>query len=325
MRNFRLSKKNRLALCAFIILLMNSCSDSGNKTNPIAKIGVFPAIGDTSTVFDLSGESSINYGDIQMGLNYFWFVDDTIRIQADSSQPNAAVRFRTIGQHRIQLKVDNRWRLTDTTSTVVLVKLFRKDSFCVDPRDNRKYNTVLLNSVWWFAENLKYGTKLNINELPSNNGITERYVKFPELNDQDGYYLPEEAHLYSLNPDSSICPPGWSLPDYETCRSLGDIYIMNNNHDFFISGGITGVNLDNAGYFNVDSARFDYSSNSYWWGREIILADHPAVTYGLLYMNEVMHFIKRPYYQEGLDYFPERELFQEISFALPVRCIKKEE
>jgi len=254
-------------------------------------------------------------------------VDDSIRIEtADSSKSHAAARFGTTGSHSIQLRVQNCFGLEDTATCHVNVKWFRKDSFCIDPRDNRKYNIVLANSIWWFAENLKYGYILKGNEVPTNNGIIERYVRPPWTIDQDGYYIPEEVHLYSLHPDSSICPPGWSLPDYATYKSLENSYLwFNNSHEFFISGGITGINLDNVGYFISDSNKYYSSSKSYWWGKDIVLTDPYDLTYSILCLGKVMHFFRRPYYQEGIEYFPERELFQQRKFALPVRCIKKEE
>jgi len=178
--------------------------------------------------------------------------------------------------------------------------------------------------VWWFSENLKYGKTINCNEFPSDNGIVEKYVREQNDPDQDGYYLPEEAHLYSLSEDSGICPPGWSLADSESCGSLWRDYLMDNQDDFFRSGGITGINLDNAGYYNVDSSRFVYSLYSYWWGNKIIPADSSRVTYSLICMGDAIRFQRRSYDLEGTSYFPERDLFQQIRFALPVRCIKKD-
>ena len=112
--------------------------------------------------------------------------------------------------------------LTQTTSTL---------SSCVpftDARDGKFYNTVVIGSQCWMAQNLNFGTMINGAVSQSNNGIIEKYCN----NDNEvncsiygGLYLWDEFMNYSSssfnNPSGrqGICPFGWHVPsDVEFCQ-----------------------------------------------------------------------------------------------------------
>jgi uncharacterized protein (TIGR02145 family) len=93
-----------------------------------------------------------------------------------------------------------------------------------DIRDGKSYNTVLIGTQCWFAQNLNVGTKI-IHTVPqTNNATIEKYC----YNDDDancviygGLYQWEELMNYttssSANPSGrqGLCPTGWHLRSHE--------------------------------------------------------------------------------------------------------------
>jgi uncharacterized protein (TIGR02145 family) len=97
-----------------------------------------------------------------------------------------------------------------------------------DIRDGKTYNTVLIGTQCWFAQNLNIGNRIDVSEIQTNNGIIEKYCQ----GNTDGYcsiygglYVWDEMMNYtnssSSNPSGreGICPAGWHLPsDDEWCQ-----------------------------------------------------------------------------------------------------------
>ena len=108
-----------------------------------------------------------------------------------------------------------------------------KDCSCcgtsfTDVRDGKSYNTVLIGTQCWMAQNLNIGTKVNYMVEQSNNGIVEKYCH----QDDESYctiyggvyewaetvgYLNGASNTNSWNPVPTqnvqgICPSGWHVP-----------------------------------------------------------------------------------------------------------------
>ncbi len=106
----------------------------------------------------------------------------------------------------------------------------------VDERDGQTYNTVLIGSQCWMAENLNIGTQITSNPVPPNpsahqqldNGIIEKYCYGNNSSNcavYGGLYEWGEMMNYSStdngNPGTTqgICPIGWHIPtDAEWCE-----------------------------------------------------------------------------------------------------------
>jgi uncharacterized protein (TIGR02145 family) len=94
-----------------------------------------------------------------------------------------------------------------------------------DPRDLTIYNTVLIGTQCWFAQNLNIGTKIPGCSNQTNNGVIEKFC----YNDDDdancaiygGIYQWNEAMQYTTTPGvQGICPPGWHVPTNDEWTTL---------------------------------------------------------------------------------------------------------
>jgi uncharacterized protein (TIGR02145 family) len=83
-----------------------------------------------------------------------------------------------------------------------------------DSRDGKTYNTVLIGTQCWFAQNLNVGN--SISNQQTNNGIIEKYCYNIDENNctiYGGLYKWNEAMQYSTTEGAKgICPTGWHLP-----------------------------------------------------------------------------------------------------------------
>lgn len=85
-----------------------------------------------------------------------------------------------------------------------------------DSRDGKTYNTVLIGTQCWMAQNLNIGAKIIGTLNQTNNGVIEKYC----YNDDDancaiygGLYQWDEAMQYVTTEGvQGICPTGWHLP-----------------------------------------------------------------------------------------------------------------
>jgi uncharacterized protein (TIGR02145 family) len=92
----------------------------------------------------------------------------------------------------------------------------------LDTRDGQAYNTVLIDSQCWMAENLNIGTMIPGNSYMLDNGIIEKYCynnNTANCEIYGGLYSWNEMMQYQLTPGvKGICPDGWHLPtDVEFC------------------------------------------------------------------------------------------------------------
>lgn len=85
-----------------------------------------------------------------------------------------------------------------------------------DSRDGKMYNTVLIGTQCWFAQNLNVGIRINGSLNQTNNNIIEKYCYNDDENNCNiygGLYQWDEAMQYSTTEGvKGICPIGWHLP-----------------------------------------------------------------------------------------------------------------
>jgi len=78
------------------------------------------------------------------------------------------------------------------------------------------YQTVLIGSQCWMAENLNIGTRIDVSTAQSDNGIIEKYCYNnleANCNEYGGLYQWNEMMQYSTTQGiQGICPDGWHLP-----------------------------------------------------------------------------------------------------------------
>jgi uncharacterized protein (TIGR02145 family) len=89
-----------------------------------------------------------------------------------------------------------------------------------DSRDGQFYNTVLIGSQCWLAENMNIGTMISNTVNQSNNGYIEKYCYngvTGSCTSYGGLYQWGETMQYSTDPAAQgICPAGWHVPtDHE--------------------------------------------------------------------------------------------------------------
>jgi len=93
---------------------------------------------------------------------------------------------------------------------------FRCGQSLIDDRDGKTYNTVLIGTQCWMAQNLNIGTKIAGLNDQANNGIIEKYCYDDDENNCNTYgglYQWNEAMQYStIEGVKGICPTGWYLP-----------------------------------------------------------------------------------------------------------------
>jgi uncharacterized protein (TIGR02145 family) len=95
-----------------------------------------------------------------------------------------------------------------------------------DIRDNKNYNTVLLGTQCWMAQNLNTGTIIYSTENQTANSLIEKYC-FNDLesncNVYGGLYQWDEAMQYStVEGVQGICPAGWHLPTDAEFTTIAD-------------------------------------------------------------------------------------------------------
>lgn len=85
-----------------------------------------------------------------------------------------------------------------------------------DDRDGQYYNTVLIGTQCWMAENLNIGSMITGFNNPTDNSIIEKYCYLDNTAYCDTYgglYQWNEMMEYSTSPGvQGICPDGWHLP-----------------------------------------------------------------------------------------------------------------
>ena len=164
-----------------------------------------------------------------------------------------------------------------------------------DSRDGRVYQTVLIGTQCWMAQNMNAGTMINGSAEQTNNGVIEKYCSNNDeanCNVYGGLYQWAEMVQYlngitnttSWNPFPSgdivgICPTGWHIPsdvEWTTLTSflggesvaggkmkeIGTIHWLSPNTGATNSSGFTGL----AGGYRASNGTFTtFLLSSFFW------------------------------------------------------------
>ena len=168
-----------------------------------------------------------------------------------------------------------------------------------DSRDGKTYNTVLIGTQCWMAQNLNVGTKILGSNNQTNNSIIEKYCYNDDENNCNTYgglYQLDEAMQYSTTEGvQGICPTGWHLPtdaEWTTLTTfLGGVGIAGGkmketglthwaspNTGATNSSGFTALSggyIHNGSFINIPLYAYFWSSShnaatSYPWTRELL-------------------------------------------------------
>jgi uncharacterized protein (TIGR02145 family) len=190
----------------------------------------------------------------------------------------------------LSCKKDN----SNNNTTVTVVNQF------TDPRDKKVYNTVVIGTQTWMAQNLDYDTAAGSYMYNNSSSVESTY-----------------GRLYNWNVAQLVCPPGWHLPDTAEWNTL-----INYLTGYFAAGGKmkeTGFlhwNSPNTGASN--SSGFDaipggdwntsvyqnIGNYAYYWSSTIADSAH---AYCFFIENSSMDIFKNPSLK---------------TYAYSIRCVK---
>ena len=158
----------RSVIYSLILNFVLIACEKEQNSPPIADIGVFPNIADTSSYIRFDGSSSNDLETPVELLQFRWdFNGDGVWETEYRREPVAIWQFEKTGTYQPIMEVRDEGGLTSTDPLQVIIRLnFLRSSF-TDPRDGTSYKTVLIDGTWWMAENLRYGVVINPDSIPS--------------------------------------------------------------------------------------------------------------------------------------------------------------
>jgi len=135
------------------------------------------------------------------------------------------------GTHPVEYHYTNTFGCADTATlsiTVLAPGAFTCGDTLTDPRDMKKYPTILLGSQCWMASNLNYGDQVAGNSNQRDNCRHEKYCFDEDPVNCDGYgglYQWDEMMQFGDSESiQGICPPGWHVPAEAEWQQLFSTY-----------------------------------------------------------------------------------------------------
>ncbi len=130
-----------------------------------------------------------------------------------------------------------------------------------DTRDGQSYNTVLIGTQCWMAENLNIGTIIIGGSNQTNNGTIEKYCYNNSTSNCDiygGLYQWDEAMQYVTTAGTQgICPANWHLPSDAEWKTLEEYLGMCSGSGSGCSGATGWRGSDEGG-------KLKESGTSHW-------------------------------------------------------------
>ena len=177
---------------------------------------------------------------------------------------------------------DNQNNTTDGPVWSFTTEPWQCGNTLTDTRDGQTYNTVLIGTQCWMAENLNVGTMILGTQEPTNNSQIEKFCYLDDPShclDWGGLYKWDELMQYVTDTASQgICPEGWFVPtdnDWKILEGTTDSQFpigdpIWNNQGF--RGYDVGLNLKSTvgwgANYNNGTDLYDFSAlpGGYWWG-----------------------------------------------------------
>lgn len=150
------------------------------------------------------------------------------------------------------------------------IESFNCGQVLTDSRTGRSYNTILIGSQCWMAENLDVGEMINNTDSASDNGIIEKYCygNAPgNCSKLGALYRWNELMQYDTNRyNQGICPEGWHLPNSDEWDTLVNFYGGQSTAGAALKEeGISGFEVLLAGGMKHDDSFYGKSSRGYFW------------------------------------------------------------
>jgi uncharacterized protein (TIGR02145 family) len=162
------------------------------------------------------------------------------------------------GTRTIQYNYSNSFGCSGSASKNIIVVSpgsFTCGNRMTDVRDTRQYNTMLIGTQCWMAENLNFGTTRATTIIQRDNCVSEKYCYNNVASNcltLGALYQWDEIMQYTEIPGKQgMCPPGWHLPS----ETEWDVLFSN-----FINNGFAGSALKTTGYsgFSAQLAGADF-------------------------------------------------------------------
>jgi len=239
----------------FLTAFLAACQPE--NTPPVAKVFSVPGVGDSTTVFMLEGSGSTDRESSVFVLRYRWDVNNDGTWDTEySTRTSCATRFGQPGYQKYRLEVaDEDGGTALAIDSVFILSSKQYPDTMTDPRDGKRYPVIRLGETWWMAENLCYGTPIDWQTPPTNNGL----VEFLYFNSSPGHqeydygalYTWEEANIYSNGRRTGdICPPGWRIPSPEEWSALFKKYAQPFDVLYYFGpSSIENLGLEMNGYY----------------------------------------------------------------------------
>jgi uncharacterized protein (TIGR02145 family) len=234
------------------------------------------------------------------------------QIEAISSPVNGLVVFCTEdNQFFTYIVTSNQWKALAYGTGKILPGAFGCGDTIVDSRDGKNYNTVMIGTQCWLAQNLNFGTRINGTENQLDNNIIEKYC-FNDIesncNIYGGLYKWNEMMNYvTTSGTKGICPTSWHIPTDDewtilttflggesvaggklkstgTIQAATGLWNAPNTGASNMSGftSLPGGYHFNGGFFNLSyiSYHFSSTSNSKYWFMQSSAESVSSESYG---------------------------------------------
>ena len=235
-----------IGVLTLISLSLMSCREV--NLPPAAILEAFPAIGDTSIIFEFNAGKSEDDRSYAIGLKYRWDINnDGLWDTEFSAGKSYAHRFILPGSYSVAVEVMDVDGLTSVArDSVSVFGLNTNIDSMIDPRDGTKYRIVKIGDRWWMAENLRYGVEISTDKEQTDNDTVERY-RLRQWSTDDtigGVYRWQEAMNYTIQNPQGICPDGWHLPSEKEFEILQHKFPYLYGCRYFGKNGLSNLNLD---------------------------------------------------------------------------------
>lgn len=309
-----------IGVITLISLGLLSCREA--NLPPAAILEAFPAIGDTSIIFEFNAGKSEDDRSYAIGLRYRWDInDDGVWDTEFAANKSYTHQFIVPGTYSVAVEVRDVDGLTSVARDSVQVFGENTDiDTLIDARDGTKYRTVKIGDRWWMAENLRYGIEISTEKEQTDNDTVERYRLRQYISDDTigGVYRWQEAMNYHAENPQGICPDGWHLPTEKEFELLHHTYPYLYGCKYFGKDGLSNLNLDigNWGQRWEDGTFWDLPHEGSFWSSSYRKEDISYWPYCLQF--ESAHNV----FNIGLWDMSGPENHWASTYYLSVRCIK---
>ncbi len=203
---------------------------------------------------------------------------------ANTGAYSSEIEGLTSGTWHIRAYITDGSEVRYGADTSITVSFFTCGAELLDSRDGKSYQTVLIGTQCWMAENLNYGGQINSNgpgDDQTDNPVVEKYCYDNLITNctvDGGLYQWDEAMQYAdVEGARGICPAGWHIPTDDEWRTLekflGMTQISADSMNWrgadvgtkLKTGGASGFNVFGTGFRKVDGMFYNKSQFAYYW------------------------------------------------------------